>query len=397
MSVCKNLQEVSRYSRQKIFRSLMLVLSALAASGVRFTSEASCAQSGFQIRSVRTPSCAAALSSVPNAAECGDVESQLATVAQATTPLWPWQRWRIALCFYSLTRSLRLTLPSIERHVLRPLKAGRTSVEIFLHTYNMSRAGCNGCAGSVQLSWEADVAALSAALPRGVPLRVQVDDQSLLIRRLGSEHAHAFATVWRSDGEAVGVEQFYVAALHSLKRVTAMWHDYARHGEPYHLVCMLRPDLVYLDPLPAAWLLAASARDASFLAVPPRLFKAGRWVDDKFAIGAPRAALVYGNRVDALMAFMRAHPKKLSECYGRKLCQCAADERDARAKSQAAWDGRGQLQGHPSRVWHRTAVQAVQGWRSRERSRLASRNSGAGPARQPLFKALCLVLPAPRE
>ena len=293
----------------------MLLLSALAASGVPFSSEASCALSRFQIRSVRTPSCAAALSSVPNAAECGDVESQLATVAQATTPLWPWQRWRIALCFYSLTRSLRLTLPSIERHVLRPLKAGRTSVEIFLHTYNMSRAGCNGCAGSVQLSWEADVAALSAALPRGVPLRVQVDDQSLLIRRLGSEHAHAFATVWRSDGEAVGVEQFYVAALHSLKRVTAMWHDHARHGEPYHLVCMLRPDLVYLDPLPAAWLLAASARDASFLAVPPRLFKAGRWVDDKFAIGAPRAALLYGNRVDALMAFMRANPKKLSEIY----------------------------------------------------------------------------------
>lgn len=295
---------------------MLTLLTGLVASSTPFGSDASCAQPSFRVRSLMAPSCAPAPSPAPDAAECGDVDAQLATVRQAAQPSQPGQRWRVALCFYSLTRSLKLTLPSIKRHVLGPLRrTRRATVEIFLHTYNMSRGGCNGCVGSVPLDWRADVAALAEALPRHMPMRVQVDDQSQLIRRLGSEHTDAFATTWRADGEALGVAQFYLAALHSLKRVTAMWHTRAKAGEPYHLVCLLRPDLVYLDPLPVAGLLAAGARDARFLAVPPRLFQAGKWVDDKFAIGAPRAALLYGNRVDALMAFMRAHPGKLSESY----------------------------------------------------------------------------------
>ena len=64
-------------------------------------------------------------------------------------------------------------------------------------------------------------------------------------------------------------QQFYLAAMHSLKRVTAMWQ---RRG-PYAAIFMLRPDLVYLDPLPVAQLLSETKGSREWLAVPPRLFK----------------------------------------------------------------------------------------------------------------------------
>ena len=209
---------VLRARRIMFSRGLMLtLLPGLVASSTPFGSDASCAQPSFRVRSLMAPSCAPAPSPAPDAAECGDVNAQLAPVRQAAQPSQPGQRWRVALCFYSLTRSLKLTLPSIKRHVLGPLRrTRRATVEIFLHTYNMSRGGCNGCVGSVPLDWRADVAALAEALPRHMPMRVQVDDQSQLIRRLGSEHTDAFATTWRADGEALGVAQFYLAALHSL-------------------------------------------------------------------------------------------------------------------------------------------------------------------------------------
>ena len=61
----------------------------------------------------------------------------------------------------------------------------------------------------------------------------------------------------------------------------------------------------------------SSTRRASsdWLLVPPRQFKTGKWVDDKFALGTPRAALIYGNRLDALMTYMKRHPGRLSESF----------------------------------------------------------------------------------
>ena len=286
-----------------------------------YTAIATCPQQQFLLRNASQLHCKA--QAPVTSASCGDVDRQLLSASRlgdAATPWLPWHRHRVALCFYSLTRSLRRALPSIERSVILPLfRSKKTEVEIFLHTYNLSVSACTGCSSgsAVALNWRADVAALARRLPKGVPLHVQVDDQSVFIRRLAAEHTTAFATKWRDDGVAQGTAQYYLAAMLSLKRVTAMWR-----GQPgnWHMICVMRPDLVYLDPLPhVAELLQLASSNAgggadagsagddgrAWLLVPPRQFKLGKsnlpWVDDKFAIASPSAALLYGNRVDAMM------------------------------------------------------------------------------------------------
>ena len=47
-------------------------------------------------------------------------------------------RRRIAVCFWGINRSLDLTLPSIQKHLLAPLAAH--DVQIFFHTYTQKRA-----------------------------------------------------------------------------------------------------------------------------------------------------------------------------------------------------------------------------------------------------------------
>ena len=269
-----------------------------------------CPQERFLLHSVRQLSCTAesAPPAAPDAIACGDASAQLLAQQVSHASRLP-RPQRVAVCFYSLTRSLQQTVHSIDQNVLTPLNRAGTSFDVFVHTYNLSRSGCTGCSGALLLDWRADVAALATVLPSSARLHVQVDDQSRLMRRFAAQFTHAFKTEWRADGKATGVAQFYLAAMHSLKRVTAMWQQ---HG-PYRTVFMLRPDLVYLDPMPVGALLANTSTE--WLAVSPRLFKRGKWVDDKFAIGTPRAAVLYGNRIDALMSFMDRHPGRLSESY----------------------------------------------------------------------------------
>ena len=286
---------------------------------------ANCPQTRFILRNEKQPVCdtkpgAATGSSIPAEPACGDVGAQLSTSITAATPTPFFQRHRVAICFYSPTRSLQYTLHAIEHNVIAPLLRGQTALEVFVHTYNMS--ACSGCDAN-----DADVAALAARLPKGVPLFVKVDNQASFIRRLGNELPNTLDTAWRSDGVASGTAQSSLAVLLSLKRVTAMWH--ARGA--FHLVCVLRPDVIYLDALPrAAQLLELGVKAASeggvtggvtggetgaWLLTPPRHFEPGQRVDDTYAIGSPRAALLYGNRADQLLEFMRQNPAKLPDAY----------------------------------------------------------------------------------
>lgn len=47
------------------------------------------------------------------------------------------RRGRVAVCFFGLGRSLRWTLPSIERRVLGVLREGGFEVDVFAHTYRL--------------------------------------------------------------------------------------------------------------------------------------------------------------------------------------------------------------------------------------------------------------------
>ena len=53
---------------------------------------------------------------------------------------------RVAVCFFGLARSLRWTLPSVQRRLLDVLKDGGMELETFVHTYVMREV----CTGKIQ-------------------------------------------------------------------------------------------------------------------------------------------------------------------------------------------------------------------------------------------------------
>lgn len=46
-------------------------------------------------------------------------------------------RGRVAVCFFGLARSLRWTVPSIERRLLGVLRENGFEVDVFVHTYSL--------------------------------------------------------------------------------------------------------------------------------------------------------------------------------------------------------------------------------------------------------------------
>lgn len=57
---------------------------------------------------------------------------------------------QVAVCFFGLTRSLRWTLPSIQRRLLGVLRNSGMKVDVFVHTYQLVEVG-TGCASSMAI------------------------------------------------------------------------------------------------------------------------------------------------------------------------------------------------------------------------------------------------------
>lgn len=275
-----------------------------------------CSQDDFLLRNVADMKCEATLgSSVHKRANCGDFDSQLQV--HEIHSRYSEQSRRVALSFYGLTRSVQWTLPTLKRNVISPLNADRIPIDVFIHTYNMTHSTCGGCKGKTAMfDCFSDLALLLSALPRDWPVRgMQVDDQYRAMRRFATDFKDAFATTWDPTYEPIGSAQLYLCAMFSLKRVTSMWQRFG----PYKAVIVLRMDLAYLDNfvIPA---LEAHRSPKEWLVVGPRHWKSGKWADDKFAIGSPRGALIYGNRLDSLMEWMRGVPDFGAEVFlGRLL------------------------------------------------------------------------------
>ena len=69
-------------------------------------------------------------------------------------------RRRVAVCFFGLTRSLRWTLPGLQRRLLGVLKEAGMAVDVFVHTYALEEVRlCVACAQGHQIAYQSRVAA----------------------------------------------------------------------------------------------------------------------------------------------------------------------------------------------------------------------------------------------
>lgn len=208
---------------------------------------------------------------------------------------------RAIIGFFGLNRSLRHTAASIEACVYQPLRAAGIPLLRAAHV-NVPAVLSNPRSGEVgPVAGCADLAALGLDLAEAEP---QSDETIADLLALGRAFPDAFGDEYRSLANLCH-------QLRSLRRLWAMIERFRPRADD--VVLLLRPDLLYLDPIDVAADLAPLHANAADLTVPA--WQGWGGVNDRFAFCRPEAAALYTGRadlfLDACLAIGAAHAECL--------------------------------------------------------------------------------------
>jgi len=210
---------------------------------------------------------------------------------------------KVAICFFGLTRSLKLTVASIQKYIFEPLKNHGIRYDIFLHTYKLNGSYSNPRAGESELILDADEYKLLE------PTHHMVESKEAISKKLDLEKYRTHGNPWGEEKNAVKGDfstlDNHILYLWSLKQLTQMWSE-AKTRYSHIIYC--RPDVLYKVPLDISWF--------SFLSKKiyiPNFGLCGD-VNDRFALGRPEQMRLYGNRFDDALAYSKKHPLA-SEAY----------------------------------------------------------------------------------
>lgn len=189
----------------------------------------------------------------------------------------------IVVAFWGLTRSVRHTAESIQRHIYAELPPHL----VFVHTYASSSAYRNQRAGEAAGSLQADVAPLK-------PFRAAVDDLEETRRRLNLAQYRSQPDPWGTDYEAV---DNFVLAMYSKYRVTQMIRESGINPEK---VIFLRPDVGFTSSVRPLLRLA----DPTAWVIPN--FHLYNGFNDRFCVASAQNYALYGG----VFPFLRAYSQK---------------------------------------------------------------------------------------
>lgn len=153
---------------------------------------------------------------------------------------------RVALNFFGLTRSLTHTYPSIQQRLIRPILRAGYKVDIFLHTYNVSR---------LDNPWSLEHVWLNTTewtLLNPLDVLVTSQEQFLEANQDRIERCTATGNGWPT-GKNFQTTYNLLCQLNSVYEVSRLWQK--QHAlTPYHAVIYARPDVIYNCRFPVHFL-----------------------------------------------------------------------------------------------------------------------------------------------
>eukprot|EP00892_Ulva_mutabilis_P003126 jgi/Ulvmu1/12814/UM097_0043.1 len=202
---------------------------------------------------------------------------------------------RVALLFFGLTRSLKYTLPSIESNVVGPLREAGVQTDVFLHTYNDTDDAQSK--GTDTTEWR-----------MLHPSKYIITSQQTFIDKTHSKRDACWKVGTGWVHEPAQQQQRNVlnllCQLNSLREVADLWHRHAAAaGLQYRSVIFLRPDVLYMDPLPVESILSIKEGTVS---VPDWAHYKG--MNDRFAALGPLSAAIWKERLMFTMQKCREKP-----------------------------------------------------------------------------------------
>jgi hypothetical protein len=209
------------------------------------------------------------------------------------------QKIKLAICFFGLTRSLKMTHASINKYLFEPLIRGGIRYDIFLHTYKMKKKYSNPWAEEKDIILDANEYKLLE------PTHHMLESKEVVSKKLALEKYRTHGNPWKNQQGQVSGDfttlDNHILYLWSLKQLTKMWVEVDAKRQYSHII-YCRPDVLYQVPLDISWFSFTSKKICI-----PNFALCGN-VTDRFALGRPEQMRLYGNRFDDALAYSRKHP-----------------------------------------------------------------------------------------
>jgi hypothetical protein len=203
----------------------------------------------------------------------------------------------VAICFWGIMRSLKCTLPSIQKYIFKPLDDAKIHYDIFLHTFNIPEnlvehhsSNYNGIIDNNEYKL------LN-------PKEAIIENQDEIDKLINLKKYTTKGSPWYIHGKPAPMDVFYnhIRALWSLKQVTSL---YSKNLDKYSHVIYCRPDITYIMPIQLDWLVFSNGIYTPDFAIHGRR---KRQICDRFAIGMPEQMEIYGNRFNDAYKFSKKY------------------------------------------------------------------------------------------
>lgn len=206
---------------------------------------------------------------------------------------------RVALCFFGLTRSLTLTIESIQTNLINVIQDAGYEVDVYLHTYSDVDRLRNPRSGE-------DVALNSTEWKLLDPVATSFTSQAAFLEEYRHEmdSCQEAGLGWPADPPKQRMNNMVnlMCQLNSVREVGKLWHspDALRQ---YRAVIYARPDVLYNCPFPTRLI---DRIEEGSLYIPDHSHYHG--LNDRFAMAAPLTARSYAARLQFSLAMCTTEP-----------------------------------------------------------------------------------------
>jgi hypothetical protein len=199
---------------------------------------------------------------------------------------------KVALAFWGLTRSLKHTYPTIQRHIFDVLKKHAIDYTVFLHTYYLTTPYTNPRSKEFNLTLD------NEEYTRLQAHYVQREDQDAVKQQLNLSQYRTHPDPWNSNYTMV---DNFVLAMYSKQQLGQLIES---SGESFDYVLFLRPDVQYVNDLNPAWFQQTTDTQ---LCVPDFHCFSFKF-NDRFALATQQNALKYSKLFREMLPYSQHHP-----------------------------------------------------------------------------------------
>jgi hypothetical protein len=204
------------------------------------------------------------------------------------------KKYKVALCFYGLTRSLKYTYDSINQNILNELKNANIDYDIILHTYDLKYL-------KLKRSNE-DTVLDTNEWKLLKPDSIKIDNQDKFDKSYDYRYIKSFGDFWKSNFENT---MNLIRQFNSLQQV---WKLCEKNNKKYDCYLFLRPDLKYTKKIDIKQVVEACSNDNTIYTPSWSTFKG---LNDRMALGDYNSMKIYANRIDYVNNYLEITKKPL--------------------------------------------------------------------------------------